>query len=85
LASGNAIRLIRDAKAKGFEVTMFYLGLNDVRLNIERVVDGNGRTARMLATYLLHRGGFGLKGLFVLENFYDRNLAEYYRVISHFN
>lgn len=23
--------------------------------------------------------GYGLKGLFVLENFYDRNLAEYYR------
>jgi Uncharacterized protein conserved in bacteria len=37
LAGGNAIRLIRDAKANGFEVTMFYVGLNDVRLNIERV------------------------------------------------
>ncbi|ALS27148.1 zeta toxin [Paenibacillus sp. 32O-W] len=37
LSGGNAIRLIRDAKANGFEVTMFYVGLNDVRLNIERV------------------------------------------------
>lgn len=37
LAGGNAIRLIRDAKANGFEVTMFYVGLTDVRLNIERV------------------------------------------------
>ncbi len=37
LAGGNAIRLIREAKANGFEVTMFYVGLNDVRLNIERV------------------------------------------------
>lgn len=37
LAGGNAIRLIRDAKANGFEVRMFYVGLNDVRLNIERV------------------------------------------------
>jgi len=48
-------------------------------LTIHPYMDGNGRTARMLATYLLRRGGFGLKGLFVLENFYDRNLAEYYR------
>lgn len=38
LAGGNAIRLMRDAKVNGFEVTMFYVGLNDVRLNIERVV-----------------------------------------------
>ena len=37
LAGGNAIRLIREAKANGFEVMMFYVGLNDVRLNIERV------------------------------------------------
>ncbi|MDB5084673.1 MAG: Fido protein [Bacilli bacterium] len=48
-------------------------------LTIHPYIDGNGRTARMLATYILRRGGFGLKGLFVLENFYDRNLAEYYR------
>ncbi|REK68378.1 MAG: Fic family protein [Cohnella sp.] len=48
-------------------------------LTIHPYMDGNGRTARMLATYLLRRGGYGLKGLFVLENFYDRNLTEYYR------
>lgn len=48
-------------------------------LTIHPYMDGNGRTARMLAAYMLRLGGFGLKGLFVLENFYDRNLAEYYR------
>ncbi|GIO16854.1 hypothetical protein J19TS2_64090 [Cohnella xylanilytica] len=37
LAGGNAIRLMRDAKTNGFEVTMFYVGLGDYRLNIERV------------------------------------------------
>lgn len=37
LAGGNAIRLMRDAKVSGFEVTMFYVGLGDYRLNIERV------------------------------------------------
>nr|WP_233281211.1 zeta toxin family protein [Paenibacillus algicola] len=36
-AGGNAIRLIRDAKANGFEITMFYVGLGDYYLNIERV------------------------------------------------
>lgn len=37
LAGGNAIRLMRDAKASEFEITMFYVGLGDYLLNIERV------------------------------------------------
>lgn len=37
LAGGNAIRLMRDAKASEFEVTMFFVGLGDYQLNIERV------------------------------------------------
>lgn len=48
-------------------------------LTIHPYMDGNGRTARMLATYILKRAGLGLKGLFVLENFYNRNLKEYYK------
>ncbi|RTE09908.1 zeta toxin family protein [Paenibacillus whitsoniae] len=37
LAGGNAIRLMRDAKDNKFEITMFYVGLGDYHLNIERV------------------------------------------------
>jgi predicted ABC-type ATPase len=37
LAGGNAIRLMCDAKASEFEITMFYVGLGDYHLNIERV------------------------------------------------
>ncbi len=48
-------------------------------LTIHPYMDGNGRTARMLATYILRTNGLGLKGLFVLESFYDRNLNEYYK------
>ncbi|HBV99468.1 MAG: cell filamentation protein Fic [Peptococcaceae bacterium BICA1-7] len=48
-------------------------------LTIHPYMDGNGRTARMIATYILRLGGFGLKGLFVLERFYNRNLREYYK------
>lgn len=36
-AGGNAIRLIKEAKKSGFEITMFYVGLGDPSLNIERV------------------------------------------------
>lgn len=51
-------------------------------LTIHPYMDGNGRTSRMVATYILRRGGYGLKGLFVLENFYDRNLNEYYKALQ---
>lgn len=47
-------------------------------LTIHPYIDGNGRTARMLATYILRMAGLGLKGLLVLESYYDRNLGGYY-------
>ena len=37
--------------------------------------DGNGRTARLLTTLILHRGGYDLKGLYSLEEYYARDLA----------
>ncbi|WP_127589342.1 zeta toxin family protein [Paenibacillus koleovorans] len=37
LSGGNAIRLMRNAKSNKFEVTMFYVGVGDYHLNIERV------------------------------------------------
>lgn len=44
--------------------------------------DGNGRTARLITTYLLHRGGYDLKGLYCLEEYYARKLGAYYDAIS---
>ncbi|MAW61966.1 MAG: cell filamentation protein Fic [Planctomycetes bacterium] len=44
--------------------------------------DGNGRTARLLTTLLLHRSGYGLKGIYSLEEYYARDLAGYYRALS---
>jgi len=44
--------------------------------------DGNGRTARLLTTFILHRGGYDLKGLYSLEEYYAKNLFAYYRAIS---
>jgi Fic family protein len=44
--------------------------------------DGNGRTARLLTTLILHLGGYGLKGLYALEEYYARNLGEYYAALT---
>lgn len=44
--------------------------------------DGNGRTARLLTTLILHLGGYDLKGLYSLEEYYAKNLLAYYHAIS---
>ncbi len=40
--------------------------------------DGNGRTARLLTTLILHRGGYGLHGIYSLEEYYAKHLSGYY-------
>ena len=51
-------------------------------VTIHPYYDGNGRTARLLATFLLHRGGYGLNGLFSLEERHALDLAAYYQSLS---
>lgn len=51
-------------------------------VTIHPYYDGNGRTARLLATFLLHRGGHGLQGLFSLEEHHARDLAAYYNSLA---
>lgn len=44
--------------------------------------DGNGRTARLLTTLILHRYGYGLKGIYALEEYYAQNLPAYYAALA---
>lgn len=50
-------------------------------VTIHPFYDGNGRTARMLATWILHRGGYDLGKFFSLEEFYANNLEGYYEAL----
>ena len=51
-------------------------------VTIHPFFDGNGRTARLLATFLLHSGGYGLNGYLSLEEHHARDLAGYYRTLA---
>ncbi|CAN5668269.1 hypothetical protein BH11VER1_BH11VER1_17230 [soil metagenome] len=44
--------------------------------------DGNGRTARLLTSLILYRGGYGLKGIYSLEEYYARKLDGYYEALT---
>ena len=44
--------------------------------------DGNGRTARLLTTFVLHQMGYGMKGIYSLEEYYAKNLQAYYEALS---
>ncbi|MGC1375800.1 MAG: Fic family protein, partial [Anaerolineales bacterium] len=51
-------------------------------VTIHPYYDGNGRAARLLSTFLLQRGGYGLNGFFSLEEHHARNLDEYYGALA---
>lgn len=51
-------------------------------VSIHPYYDGNGRTARLLATFILHRSGYGLNGLFSLEEYHSQDLDAYYGALD---
>lgn len=49
---------------------------------IHPFVEGNGRTARAMATLVLMTEGYNIKGLFGLEEYFDRNAEGYYGTLQ---
>jgi Fic family protein len=49
---------------------------------IHPFVDGNGRTARALATLILYARGYDFRQLFALEDYYNQERPKYYEAIN---
>jgi len=49
---------------------------------IHPYMDGNGRTARILATLIMRLKGYDLHGFYSLEEYYARDLMKYYNALS---
>lgn len=49
---------------------------------IHPFLDGSGRVGRLLLQLVLHKGGYGMKGLLPLEEYLDNHRSEYYRSLE---
>lgn len=49
---------------------------------IHPYLDGNGRTARLLASLIVRKAGYGLKGIYSLDEYYAKNLSAYYGALT---
>lgn len=49
---------------------------------IHPFADGNGRTARALATLILYQRGYDFRHLFALEDYYNKDRSRYYQAIN---
>ncbi len=50
-------------------------------VRIHPFVDGNGRTARVIAAFILRIRGFDTKQFFCLDDYYDMDRTEYYQAL----
>ncbi len=76
------VRWIKEAGNKGVPIPLI-AGLAHYQfVTIHPYYDGNGRTARLLATYLLHLGGYGMNGFLSLEEHHARDLLGYYSALA---
>lgn len=49
---------------------------------IHPFIDGNGRTARLVATLILYLSGFDHRRIFALDDYYDRDRQTYYAALK---
>jgi len=78
------VQWVAEAERSGLPIPIIAGLVHYQLVTIHPYYDGNGRTARLLATFILHRGGYGLSGFFSLEEHYARDMQGYYRaLISH--
>lgn len=51
-------------------------------VTIHPYMDGNGRTARLLTSFIMRTNGYDLKGIYSLEEYYAADLRSYYNALQ---
>lgn len=76
------VRWVHKAEKEGVPVPIIAALVHYQFVTIHPYYDGNGRTARLLATFILQRDGYGLHGFFSMEEHHARDLASYYASLA---
>ncbi|MBN1869999.1 MAG: Fic family protein [Candidatus Omnitrophica bacterium] len=76
------VRWAKQAQKEGLPPPIIATLVHYQFVTIHPYYDGNGRTARLLATFILQRDGYGLNGFFSLEEHHGRDLEGYYRALA---
>ncbi|MEK7813064.1 MAG: Fic family protein, partial [Candidatus Desantisbacteria bacterium] len=72
------VRWVRYAEKEHIPVPIIASLVHYQFVTIHPYYDGNGRTARLLATFILQKDNYGLNGFFSMEEHHARDLANYY-------
>ena len=63
--------------------SVIYAGITHYEIvRIHPFIDGNGRTARVMATLVLYKRGFDVKRFFALDDYYDHDRNSYYKALK---
>lgn len=76
------VRWVNKAQKENIPVPIIAALIHYQFVTIHPYYDGNGRTARLLATFILQRDGYGLNGFFSMEEHHARDLASYYNSLT---
>ena len=76
------VRWIKNAQKEDIPPPVIAALLHYQFVTIHPYYDGNGRTARLLATFILQRDGYGLNGFFSLEEHHASDLDGYYQALT---
>ncbi|MDO8512480.1 MAG: Fic family protein [bacterium] len=79
---GDLIKWIQESKRKEINPVIVAGVVHQEIASIHPFVDGNGRTARALATLVLYERGYDFRRLFALEDFYNEDRPSYYQAIN---
>lgn len=76
------VRWAQRAKKENVPLPIIAALLHYQFVTVHPYYDGNGRTARLLATFILQRDGYGLHGFFSMEEHHAKDIESYYNSLA---
>lgn len=76
------IAWIRESKKQNINPVIVAGIIHQEIAAIHPFADGNGRTARAMATLILYQRGYDFRHLFALEDYYNKDRSKYYDAIN---